>query len=906
MKTIINKLRYMLLLGFIAMMAFGDSLNAATLQVCQGTNTNNYIPMWLYRFDDYLQTQQMIYPSSMLTQMEGKQITSLTFYANGNFDRVSGGVIEVSLGTTSSATFTSNALITTGLTKKATFEMNSTVISGSQLTITLDSPYEYNGGNLVIQFNKTTNGNSYQYDSFAFYGVNQSGYTSIYTYKSSANGSWSTTRQQFLPRLTFGYEDVQPKIEANPGTVNYNTEPGTPQTLAVAVTGENLTGNITATISDANGVFSFSPNSIVATTTLNSSGGTLNITYSPSAEGTHNATVTLSGGGATAVTVILNGTCEIKTDATICDGSGGLTTSAQAILPVYGWYFDAYQHNQMLYPASKFTNTSMNGKKITKITFFPTTSGSYSGINFYDDNTGEATVTIKLANMPANTTGYAASTSLKDADFKVVKTITMPTSPQSNLTEWIFENLENEFVYDGGDLLIDVTTDLGYAGRTYFVCETQGSGNYPSCYSYSGAYNKTPTGLEYLPKVKFEFEESTPITNGTVTPNAVDFGNVVVGESATQTVTITNTGNQPFTPVIDATSLPAGVSVSTASQIAAGGNLPLTVTFAPTADGAVSGSFTVTIPVPDGEDLTFTVTVTGTGYIISSTLTSQTVVVPVYKSDIQAPSRTYVFSREDVENDTLRTLNYSDDAKIQTQVLVKNEEPVVSYDLHRKAGSGNWTYPGGNAVAQAVQQSSPSTYLVDQETFTIPQDATQLWVPMTDEGVDASSELLYVPVTVADGVASTGNTYGAPQVAATNDGLTITFEVTGSKSAGGVGGNWDQTLPDGTTENYCVYSPVITITSVDPAFGINTRLPYMFRAWLLVDDSNIYYYDIKRVPNTNDPTHGHIVADSLITQPKLLGTLPGTPDMVGNGQFGPIGYEWTEDGPISPSGNVKP
>ena len=414
-----------------------------------------------------------------------------------------------------------------------------------------------------------------------------------------------------------------------------------------------------------------------------------------------------------------------------------------------------------------------------------------------------------------------------------------------------------------------------------------------------------PGGLESA-AVPATIPAPTPVTQGTVSPSAVSFGEVQVGQSATQTVTITNTGNQPFTPVIDATSLPAGVTVSTASQIAAGGNLPLTVTFAPTAEGAVSGSFTVTIPVPDGEDLTFTVSVTGTGYIISSTLTSQTVVVPVYKSDIQAPSRTYVFSREEVKNDTLRTLNYSDGAKIQTQVLVKNEEPVVSYDLHRKAGSGNWTYPGGNAVAQAVQQSSPSTYVVGQETFTIPQDATQLWVPMTDEGVDASSELMYVPVTVADGVVTTGNTYGAPQVAATSDGLTITFEVTGSKSAGGVGGNWDQTLPDSTTENYCVYSPVITIKSVDPAFGINTRLPYMFRAWLLVDNSDIYYYDIKRVPNTNDPTHGHIVADSLITQPKLLGTIPGTLDMVGHGPFGPIGYEWTEDGPISPSGNVKP
>lgn len=588
-------------------------------------------------------------------------------------------------------------------------------------------------------------------------------------------------------------------------------------------------------------------------------------------------------------------------NATICDG-----TETSSYLPIYGLYADEYQVNQMIYPESLLSAKGLVGKTLTSMTFYANAA--------LDAKLAAGTWTVKLGT--TNQTTFVATLSsnsrIEPTDVVAVVTGYHFTTGSPELTIYF----STPFTYNGGNLLIDFqetarTSDYN-ATTFYGITQTRAGFNshssnaaLPSNGIYTGSYGGV---RDFLPKVTFTYEDSEPITQGTVSPSAVSFGEVPVGQSATQTLTISNTGNQPFTPVIDATSLPAGVTVSTASQIAAGGNLPLTVTFAPTTEGAVSGSFTVTIPVPDeqGDDIVVTVNVTGSGYEISSTLTSQTVVVPVYKSDIQAPSRTYVFSREEVENDTLRTLSYSDGAKIQTQVLVKNEEPLVSYDLHRKAGSGNWTYPGGNAVAQAVQQSNPSTYVVGQETFTIPQDATQLWVPMTDEGVDASSELMYVPVTVADGVVTTGNTYGAPQVAATSDGLTITFEVTGSKSAGGVGGNWDQTLPDGTTENYCVYSPVITIKSVDPAFGINTRLPYMFRAWLLVDNSDIYYYDIKRVPNTNDPTHGHIVADSLITQPKLLGTLPGTPDMVGIGPFGPIGYEWTEGGELSPSGNVKP
>ena len=672
-----------------------------------------------------------------------------------------------------------------------------------------------------------------------------------------------------------------PQIVATPTTLNVEASPGSTSSQTVSVTGYNLTGNITATLNDANGVFSVSPAS------LGTSGGTLTVTYSPTAVGIHNATLTLSSAGADPVTITLNGTCEYA-KTIFEDGS-----DTNEYLPIYGYYYDNFQVNQMIYPAGELTE--LVGTKLKSMTF-------YSSNILFHEGTFNASLGI---------TSQTAFSSIN----RITGLTNVRTGQVAHTGTELVIIFDEPFEYNGGNLVIEieVTSKGTYGGHSFFygVNQTTNTGfnTHGSNAISSGVYTGQNSGLrQFLPKVKFTYELSEPVTQGTVSPSAVNFGEVQVGQSATQTVTITNTGNQPFTPVIDATSLPAGVTVSTASQIEAGGNLPLTVTFAPTADGAVSGTFTVTIPVPDeqGDDIVVTVNVTGSGYEISSTLTSQTVVVPVYKSDIQAPSRTYVFSREEVENDTLRTLSYSDGAKIQTQVLVKNEEPVVSYDLHRKAGSGNWTYPGGNAVAQAVQQSSPSTYVVGQETFTIPQDATQLWVPMTDEGVDASSELLYVPVTVADGVVTTGNTYGAPQVAATSDGLTIHFEVTGSKSAGGVGGNWDQTLPDGTTENYCVYSPVITIKSVDPAFGINTRLPYMFRAWLLVDDSDIYYYDIKRVPNTNDPTHGHIVADSLITQPKLLGTIPGTPDMVGHGQFGPIGYEWTEDGPISPSGNVKP
>jgi hypothetical protein len=213
---------------------------------------------------------------------------------------------------------------------------------------------------------------------------------------------------------------------------------------------------------------------------------------------------------------------------------------------------------------------------------------------------------------------------------------------------------------------------------------------------------------------------------------------------------------------------------------------------------------------------------------------------------------------------------------------------VVSYDLHRKAGSGNWTYPSGTAVAQALQNASDaSTYVVGQETFIIPQDATQLWVPMTDEGVDASSALYYVPVVVANSTVGnvTGNTYGAPQVQATADPLSFNVTIGGSKSAGRPGGHWTQNV-NGTEVDYCVYTPVVSVTNITPAFSEN-RVPYMMRAWLL-ENPSVPYYSIKRVDNGDGNTH--IEADVELTYPKLLGELFLDPNMFSE-QY-QIGHDW--------------
>ncbi len=547
-----------------------------------------------------------------------------------------------------------------------------------------------------------------------------------------------------------------PRITANPKTVDFGTvEPGTTNTTTISVGGSNLTGDITATLNDPNGVYS------INTTNLGS-GGNLVVTFSPSVEGSYPATITLTSPGAEPVTITINGISQIKADVTVCEG-----TATNQYLPVYGYYYDEAQANQMLYPSTKFTNSGMEGKKITKVTFYPTTSGSTSGINFYyQASRGNGTVTVKLANMPAGTTGYTnTNATRKTADFVTVKIITMPASAQTGLTEWVFEDLEGDFTYTGGDLLIEVTTEAGMYGRTYFAGETQSS--YTGMYSYGS----TARGQQFLPKVKFEWDADVePITAGTVSPDALTFTDVRIGRSDEGVVTVTNTGNQPFTPVIDTTNLPAEFAVTGGGQVLPNGTLDLTVTYTPTDEGPHSGSFTVTIG-----DVTYTVTVTGNGYVPNNTLYSNEVMVPVYKTDLDVYGP-YTYGQ------VIGDINHGLDGNVTNglvKVQAKNIDAITDYRLFHNAGAQNNTtnmdnWASGNnqsSVAYAVHSVANDNFTtyamngnawVQDAVFTFLNGEEAMWIDLHDNvEVGDNVDTWYVPVTVASSKLGNENTYGS-------------------------------------------------------------------------------------------------------------------------------------------------
>ena len=99
---------------------------------------------------------------------------------------------------TDETTFESTAIDFTGMTKV----MNSAqlTISDNKLVVTLDYPFKYTGGNLMIGFDETTNGG---YTHTYWYGVVATG-ASMGGYGTSIN------QQNFLPKTTFEYTPGEP------------------------------------------------------------------------------------------------------------------------------------------------------------------------------------------------------------------------------------------------------------------------------------------------------------------------------------------------------------------------------------------------------------------------------------------------------------------------------------------------------------------------------------------------------------------------------------------------------------------------------------------------------------------------------------------------------------------------
>lgn len=419
-------------------------------------------------------------------------------------------------------------------------------------------------------------------------------------YKSS---TYTNQKQVYLFKKITSATTAELTAPTNGSTVNVGTNTGSGVSKEITVSGNNLTADLTVSVNGTG--FSVSPTTISA---ANANAGTnVTVTYNGTVE---NATGTLTiSSSEVNTTVNLTATYNSGTTPTPDYGTLALfdtTRYVAEVLPVYGYNHDCTQHNQMIYPASLLTN--MTGTTIKSMTFYPGTYSdgwsTYSGINFRN-----GTVTIKLMEVNGSTGFDSSNPAFITGTMSPVATITMPSTANTSATEWLIE-FDNDYEYNGGDLVIDVTTTAGNFGTTYFQIGTTATLNvaYPGYYNYTGSYNGSGA-TNYVPRVTFTYEDNTtPVLTAPENGATVNVGTLEEGGETSVSVTVPVSGRN-LTEDVTVNVSGTGFSVTPTTLSAADVNAGTTVTV--TYEGTANGTGTLTFSSPElDEDVTVNLTAT--------------------------------------------------------------------------------------------------------------------------------------------------------------------------------------------------------------------------------------------------------------------------------------------------------
>jgi hypothetical protein len=264
-----------------------------------------------------------------------------------------GGAINVTFSPTAAQSYSATITLSSPGATDKTVTLNGTGITP---TITVN-PTSLNFGNVVVgatsagQMVTVTGVNLSGNISITKTGAGAGAFNISQTSLPATGGSVSvtfepTTAQTYNATLTFSSANavdktvtlsgtgVVPTITVNPLSLDFGevTIGLTSAAQTLAVTGANITGNITVT-KTGNDATAFN----VSPTSLPAAGGTLNVTFTPSAAQAHSATLTLSNPGVADQTVTLNGTGLTPTyTITATAGANGTIEPSESITVIQG------------------------------------------------------------------------------------------------------------------------------------------------------------------------------------------------------------------------------------------------------------------------------------------------------------------------------------------------------------------------------------------------------------------------------------------------------------------------------------------------------------------------------------------------------------------------------------------
>ena len=489
---------------------------------------------------------------------------------------------------------------------------------------------------------------------------NVDGYNSS-TNKYHINFGWSGEGNAWCALNSFGYSSYNfnvyqqmvigiqppsgssatPTLTVSPTSLSFSATAGETVSKTFTVTGTNLTGNVTLTKTDANGVYTISPSTITASAAA--SGATVTVTYKPTAAGTHTGSIAIASSGATSKTVSLSGTAS----------AAALTTYTPVMSAANSSYITTSSFRADWTDQTSSTNVSsytlqVNGQGSTpanEVTLLGTINGSnytgsYTNITLTSPwggsnvRGGNNAVYTKNSSGTGNIT-FTVPSGYTNATFSVQITTVSGTYGTGNITvksastSALGHTFSKGETYtwivtaSSGDKITIYSTDSSYspdmslikvyAGNINLNASETGDANARTITGITNKYytvSNLTAGATYTYKVKALYtdgtssawsneqsvtlneEQQTATPTLTVTPTSLSMSAKV---GATQTATFKVTGADLTGNVTLSLSGASVFSISTTSITAANAanGVNVTVTYAPTAYGTQTATVTV-------------------------------------------------------------------------------------------------------------------------------------------------------------------------------------------------------------------------------------------------------------------------------------------------------------------------
>ena len=174
--------RKLLLFQLLWLVLAAIPARAATLTVCDGTATEEHLPLFGYYADNFAKSEVII-PADLLQDMVDCPITAMRWYIQSQANTEWGATFRVFVKEVEQRTFVS----------QGPFSGPGTIVyegplsgSGTEMGVTFDAPYVYQGGNLLIGVYTVDTGT---YSHCHFYGISTSSWddpaTGFYAYNAA-------------------------------------------------------------------------------------------------------------------------------------------------------------------------------------------------------------------------------------------------------------------------------------------------------------------------------------------------------------------------------------------------------------------------------------------------------------------------------------------------------------------------------------------------------------------------------------------------------------------------------------------------------------------------------------------------------------------------------------------------